>query len=233
MTTYELTPEGKQDLKGSLSGILIIPLAVVVAAAFTLLVIYGVSPVQIAGFGIFFLAFIVVAAWVGARSTYKSECSLKITFDDDRLIQDKLNKPQRIIRREEVKQIIQIGNEGLRVDSNISGDSIVVPKELTGFEELKGKLSSWATIDEPGKKEFLYPFIAIYGLLAVVIAAIFLKSRLFWIIISGTIVIFMIFAFVQGMIQKMRSSKGFSKWMPIIVPILIALFVYVLVKYMR
>ncbi|MGD1046707.1 MAG: hypothetical protein ABR936_15470 [Bacteroidota bacterium] len=163
------------------------------------------------------------------RSMTNMRLSVRISLDGDQLTSHIDGEPDKIINRNEIKKMIEIPKEGLQVNSNNSSQVIMIPLGLEGFQILKSELSTWTLQTEPSKTEFRLYLIGVYGTLAIIIAAIFLKSKFLWGLVLAIITIF----FIYGFIQKIRSSKGISKWAPIIVPLLIALIAFILTKVIK
>lgn len=163
------------------------------------------------------------------RSATNMRLSMRVSLDGDRLTLHIDGRPDITIIRNEIKRIIEIPTEGLRVDSINSSQVIFIPVDIEGFQILRTELSTWKLPAEPSKTEFRFLLIGVYGTLAIVIAAIFLKSKFLWGLVFAIITIF----FIYGFIQKIRSLKGLSKWAAIIVPLLIALTAFILTKIIR
>ena len=165
-------------------------------------------------------------AYFGIRSVTNSRLSICISIDQDSIYVHMDGRPDFSIKLNEIKNIIEIPNEGLQVSSIKSSQVILIPIGIEGYQILKGLLSSWSIPKEPSKSKFTLILVGVYGTLAIVLAAIFLKSKFLWMIISCIIVIFFLYAFIQ----KVISSKGIARWAHIIVSIVLAIIAYVLSK---
>ena len=155
--------------------------------------------------------------------------STRISFDGDKLTSHIDGQPDKIINRNEIKKVIEIPKEGLQINSINSSQVIRIPLELEGFQILKTELATWALPTEPSKTEFKLYLVGVYGTLAIVISAIFLKSKFLW----GLVFTIMAVFFIYGFIQKIRSLKGIAKWAPFIVPLILALIAFILTKIIK
>jgi hypothetical protein len=163
------------------------------------------------------------------RSITNMRLSTRISFDGDKLTSHIDGQPDKIINRNEIKKVIEIPKEGLQINSINSSQVIRIPLELEGFQILKTELATWALPTEPSKTEFKLYLVGVYGTLAIVISAIFLKSKFLW----GLVFTIMAVFFIYGFIQKIRSLKGIAKWAPFIVPLILALIAFILTKIIK
>jgi len=223
--TYQLTHEAQQAEKIKFTkclpwlSITFIPMLGIIFASnieFVVLLL-GMS------FMFFFIGYYAI------RSATDMRLSMRISLDGDNLTWHTEGRPDKIINRNEIKTLIEIPNEGLRVDSIDSSQILFIPIDIEGFQILRTELSTWTLPTEPSKTEFRFQLIGVYGTLAIVIAAIVLKSKFLWGLVLAIITIFFVYSFIQ----KIRSSKGIARWAPIIVPLLIALIAFILTKIIR
>jgi hypothetical protein len=223
--TYQLTPEAQEAEKNKFKKCL--PW---LSFAFLPMLICAFSPnlefiISIFGLCCMFC----FLGYYAIRSATNMRLTMRISLDDDKLTFHIDGRPDRTINRNEIKKMIEIPNESIQAYSINSSQVIVIPVDIEGFQILKTELATWTLPTEPSKTEFRFYLIGVYGTLAIVIAAIFLKSKFLWGLVLAIITIF----FIYGFIQKIRYSKGISKWAPIIVPLLIALIAFILTKIIK
>jgi len=163
------------------------------------------------------------------RSSTNRRLSIRISLNDDQLSSLINGSPYVTIKRDEVKKIIEIPNEGLRVDSTNYPQAIFIPIDIEGYQLLKTTIASWSIPVEPSKKEFRNLIIVIYGTLVIIITAILLKNKIFWILTCTLCIGLLSFNLIHEIIFR----KGWAKWAPIIVPVLIAIILFILLKYHR
>jgi len=163
------------------------------------------------------------------RNRYKSRISLCISLNDDLLSLHRDDKTDIIINRDAIKRIIDIPNEGLRVYSNNYPDEIFIPIGICDFQFLKKILSTWSNPIGPNQGEFKYLVSIIYGTLAIIIVAFFINSRVFWLFVCFLVIGIFIFGFLRDILLK----KGLSKFVPILIPILLAIIAFLLSKFIH
>jgi len=163
------------------------------------------------------------------RSMTNMRLSTRISLESDKLTSHIDGQHDKIINRNEVKKVIEIPKEGLQINSINSSQVIMIPLGLEGFQILRTELATWALPTEPSKTEFKLYLVGVYGTLAIVIAAIILKSKFLW----GLVITIMAIFFIFGFIQKIKSLKGIAKWAPLIVPLILALIAFILSKIIK
>ena len=163
------------------------------------------------------------------RSATNMRLTMRISLDGDRITFQADGQPNRTINRNEIKKVIEIPNEGLQLSSINSSQVITIPIDIEGFQTLKSELATWVLPIKHNKTKITFYLTGIYGTLAIVIAAILLKSRFLLGFSLAIVIIFFIYSFIQ----RIRSPKGILKWVPIIVPLLIVLIVFILIKFIK
>ena len=70
--------------------------------------------------------------------------STVIELDENKISAINLDSTHKVILREEIKQIVELRGNGLRIDRINSDLSIYLPTELQNYEQLKTNLSKWS-----------------------------------------------------------------------------------------
>ena len=145
--TYQFTPEAQETEKIKFKKCL--PW---LSFAFLPMLVCAFSPNLNIAFSFFGLCcMFCFLGYYAIKSATNMRLTMRISLDGDNLAWHTDGRPDKIINRNEIKKIIEIPNEGLRVDSLDSSQVIFIPIDIEGFQILRTELSTWALPTEPSK----------------------------------------------------------------------------------
>jgi len=132
--------------------------------------------------------------------------SMEIELDTDKISASYFEKPQKVIQREEVKQIVNLKGSGLRIDCINSELSIFLPKELQNYDQLKVGLSSWSPfINQSDPILRLYAFLSfliIVGIVMIIYPPTFLTP-----VILNIILFFAMLSIVVRFLKRKKQAR--------------------------
>jgi hypothetical protein len=145
MPTFTYAPEAARRRKRAFA--LLVSVPAVVAVVSCLLTLFfletGAPTTDYVWLGLVVMGAVGALGFFQIRYAARSEASLEITLDADRIVKDQVAKKSIEILRSEGPQISELPGEGLWVDSADRKKSIFVPAQFTGYSEIKSTLTAW------------------------------------------------------------------------------------------
>jgi hypothetical protein len=208
MPTYILTKEGEEDIKKNIKKTL--PLISILYLPAIVVVFLADKEIAIV---VSFLAIVMsITVLVALLIATKTQLSIRLTLDNDQVILTGGRRGDVVIRREDVKQIVEIEGEGFRVDSLDPHAKIVVPLGLQNYDHLKDELYSWSpsVISSPKMK---YIGLIVLALLISVTLGFILKSKLIFLILFGLIVLGQIYRILGLVLKGISRHYKWAQWL--------------------
>jgi hypothetical protein len=205
MTTYRLGKEETDQTKKTL--IKIVPL-LVLALIPALIMVFALSkdfPILLVIVPVM-LVFVTVT---GIVLGIKRRPSISVTLENDQLRYQRTGISDIVIRRDEVKRIVEHEEGGLTVESVDPTDRISVPKNLENYDQFKQELSSWGLIEADQTNKNL-PYL-VGGILVVLsVGAFVLKEKVFFYLLLLALGSFVLYQFAVDF-KSMLVTKDKSK----------------------
>jgi hypothetical protein len=168
MPTYKFSPEQSELEKRSFATKMVVLMTFGCAAAVITAYLRDPEPSLLAM--MFPVAFLIligsVIGYIKIKPGADAAASLQITVEQDRITMEKTGTPGEIILRSEISRIVEIADKGIRVDSVHKFQSIFVPKELSGYEQIRSELMTWALVEtKPDHTYAMYSVFLVVGCL--------------------------------------------------------------------
>jgi hypothetical protein len=167
--TYTLTPEGVQCLKQKKINETAIAIASVILAIFDGISLFLNPSVAVTIFlwpNLILLIILLVVGYFWIYQRMNMYISFKIRFDKDALTLDQAEKKPIVIHQSHVVHIFKIDGQGMRIVASDPCMTIMIPLELSEYDQFVSKLKSWIDIT-PEKK------IGAWGILGLSFALLF------------------------------------------------------------
>jgi fatty acid desaturase len=224
MSTFSLSEDSNIQKKQKLMKLL--PL-IGLAALPALLFVYKVSEDTPYVFPLVLIS-LCVTIFIGIMLGIRRLTSIRLILENDKIVFQRPGRPEIRLNREDVKQIIEVPDSGLKIKSIDPTDEIFVTKDFQNYDQLKMELGSWLPIENQAQRK--YPFyLIIAGLLLMVIFTIgtfVFRIRIFfylWMASLASPVIYYIARDFKSMIVTKNRKKRIQS---IISFVLIAYIIY-------
>jgi hypothetical protein len=218
MSTYHLNkPDSEQTKKTLLK---IVPL-ILLASIPALLMVYASSkefPILM----VVFPLMLIVVITIGITLGIKRQSSSLFIIDNNQITFRRSGRPDVMVKREDVKHILESDDGSITIKSIDPNSVIYVPKELLNYDQLKMEISSWKLIEknEDNKKPMMLTYLMLGLQVVFAIGAFLFKEIVFLYLIGVSLVAFIVYRLFLDM-KSFLVTKDKKKLVSLIIPILL------------
>ena len=152
MQTFVLTEEGKKQVRFNI--LRVIPL-IAMAEFIAIALFYMTMPAPSMDIFLFVVLILLstssITLFIIGRASIKSSESMRLTLDNDRLVCDRVDRPQIIINRTNVRRIVDLEGKGIRIEPTDRTSMLFVPIGLLIYEEFKLAILGWTPLTQESK----------------------------------------------------------------------------------
>jgi hypothetical protein len=211
MQTFVLTEEGKKQVRFNI--LRVVPL-IAMAEFIAIALFYMTMPAPSMDIFLFVVLILLstssITLFIIGRASIKSSESMRLTLDNDRLVCDRVDRPQIIINRTNVRRIVDLEGKGIRIEPTDRTSMLFVPIGLQNYEEFKLAILGWTPSTQESKLLTLQT-IYIVVVFLLIVAMNLTNIPILKILSIVLLVVFAIVIYVRNMKRMWSKKKEMGK----------------------
>ncbi|MGD1046957.1 MAG: hypothetical protein ABR936_16765 [Bacteroidota bacterium] len=211
MQTFVLTEEGKKQVRFNI--LRVVPL-IAMAEFIAIALFYMTMPAPSMDIFLFVVLILLstssITLFIIGRASIKSSESMRLTLDNDRLVCDRVDRPQIIINRTNVRRIVDLEGKGIRIEPTDRTSMLFVPIGLQNYEEFKLAILGWTPSTQESKLLTLQT-IYIVVVFLLIVAMNLTNIPILKLLSIVLLVVFVIVIYVRNMKRLWSKKKEMGK----------------------